>query len=106
MAEELILKYKLEDKKESVQIFGSDFVDNYMDALKIKVDNNIEDITDFYEIKDKPAKNELEIKLLGINEITDYSNMFSDCKSLISISNLSELDTSNVTDMSNMFFFL
>ena len=40
MSEELILKYKLEDKKESVQIFGSDFVDNYMDTLKIKVDNN------------------------------------------------------------------
>ena len=105
MTEEIVLKYHIGEGKESIQILGNDFVDNYMDTLKIKVDNNIENITDYYYIKDKSDKKELEIKLLGINEITDFNNMFSDCKSLISISdNISKLDTSNVTDMSNMFF--
>ena len=57
MVEEIILKYKIGEQK-SIQIFGSEFVENYMDTLKIEVDNNIEDITDFYTIKDNYNKEE------------------------------------------------
>jgi hypothetical protein len=50
MTEEIILKYEIGEEK-SIQIFGSDFVDNYMDVLKIEIDNKVEEIKDFYTIK-------------------------------------------------------
>ena len=46
MSEGIILKYKI-GKEKSIHIFGSEFVENYMDILKIEIDDNIEDITDF-----------------------------------------------------------
>ena len=55
MSEGIILQYKIGEEK-SIQIFGSEFVENYMDILKIQIDDNIEDITDFYTIKDNYKK--------------------------------------------------
>ena len=43
------------------------------------------------------------MKLLGINEINDFNNMLESCKSLTFISNMPNLDSSNITSMSEMF---
>ena len=58
----------------------------------------MKDIDEEYDNKD-----EFEIKLKGINNITNMSYMFSECESLSSLPDISKWDTSNVTNMSYMF---
>ena len=48
-------------------------------------------------------KDYFEIKLKGINNITDMNGMFTLCKSLSSLPDISKWNTSNVTNMSWMF---
>ena len=47
--------------------------------------------------------NELKIKLKGLNNITDLSHIFRECKSLSSLPDIPNLNTNNVTNMSDMF---
>ena len=49
-------------------------------------------------------KEEFEIKLKGINNITNMSCMFCGCKSLSSLPDISKWNTSNVNNMSYMFY--
>ena len=58
----------------------------------------LEDIDEEYD-----NKKEFEIKLKGINNITDMSHMFDGCEALSSLPDISKWNTSNVTDMSSMF---
>jgi surface protein len=46
---------------------------------------------------------EIEIILKGINNITDISEMFYDCESLISLPDIFNWNTSKVTNMKEMF---
>ena len=51
-------------------------------------------------------KDILEIKLKGIDNITDMSFMFYRCTSLLYISEYSKWNTDNVTNISYMLFML
>ena len=46
----------------------------------------------------------LDIKLVQIETITDMSFMLYNCESLLTLPDISNLNTSCVTDMSYMFF--
>ena len=48
-------------------------------------------------------KDILEIRLKGIQKVTDISNIFSLCESLISVPDISKWNTSCITNMSSMF---
>ena len=66
------------------------------------IDNKEYEIIDKYNIKNY-NNNELNIKLKGINNVTDMSFMFNECSSLISLPNISKWITNNVTHMNSMF---
>ena len=98
---EIKIKYEFEDK-EKIQIFGSEFVKNNKKICKMII-NNIE-----YELRENcnvenNFRNKLEIKLKGINNITNMSYMFDGCSPLISLSDISNWNTNNVIYMNNMF---
>ena len=80
-----------------VRIFGEIFVQNNKDK-EYELTEFINDIDDKYN-----NKNKFTIYLKGIENITNIKEMFFFCKTLISVSGLSELDTKNVTDISWMF---
>ena len=63
------------------------------------------ELTAIFELKNKAYNNILKIKLIGINNVTDMSNMFFGCSSLISLPDISKWNTNNVTDMSHIFSF-
>ena len=98
------IKYKLNSKENKLKLFGYNFVINNknkcfinVDGKKLKLSYSID--TDNY----KEIKDELEIELIGIDNITNMSYMFNGCNSLLSITDLNNFESSNITDMSYMF---
>ena len=94
------IKYKINDL-EKILIFGKIFVKNNKKICKIYIDGDEKELSEYYYNESK--EDEIEIKLLGINNIIDSSYMFSGCENLISISDLSKWKTSNVINMKYMF---
>ena len=80
------------------------FVKKNSKNCKFILNNKEYDLCEFYTIKNEQEEKEIEIKLIINKKLTDLSHMFSACLCLFSISNLSNLDTSEVEDMSFMFY--
>jgi len=68
-----------------------------------KVEDNSKKIEKKIDKKNE-IKKQIELHLIGINKVTNISFMFSGCKSLLSLSDISQWNTSTVTNMSNMFY--
>ena len=107
---EISIIYDINKKDESIEreenkinILGSEFIKNNKNICKLIIDNKEYEINDKYNTK-KCNDNILKIKLKGINNITDMSNMFKKCSSLISLPDISKWNTSNVTNMSDIFY--
>ena len=91
------------NKNKEINIFGSEFVKKNKDKCKIKYNNKVE------ELKEKLVlgnynENKITLQLLGINKVTDMSDMFYDCSSLESFDEKSKWDTSKITNMSGVFY--
>ena len=100
----LFLRYKINKKDDKIRLFGEEFVDNNKNICKIIYKEKIYELTDHFDKTVYDIKEDiLEIKLKGINQITNLSCMFDFCQNLISLPNISKLDTSKVTDMSCIF---
>ena len=110
--EEIELKYKLKkNNKEKVRIFGQRFVNNNIQKCKVLIDDDYDeeyDLKEYIEDIDYMGiyndKDEISIKLKGINNITDMSGLFQNCNSFETLPNISNWDTSNVNNMSWMFY--
>ena len=91
--------------EENIQIFGKNFVNKYKDKCKIIFEGEEKDLIDNVPIKSKKNKQKtIDIKLKNIKAITDMSYMFSECKALISVDDISNIDTKNIIDMTHMFY--
>ena len=88
--------------KEKIAIFGSIFVLNNKNKCKMVIDNREYKITEEFNVK-KNNKKKLNIKLKHIDIVTNMSNMFYKCSSLLSLPDISNWNTDNVTNMSNLF---
>ena len=96
------IKKNMERRKDNIKIFGFKFVDNNKNICKLIIDNKEYEITEEYNIKGY-KNNILNIKLEGINNITDISYMFEGCSLLLSLPDISKWNTSNITNISYMF---
>jgi len=110
--EEIQLKYIIKkDNKEKVRIFGQRFVNNNIQKCKVLIDdgyNEEYDLRDFLEDIDIMGyykdKYEINIKLKGINNITDMSGLFQNCDMFQQFPDISKWDISNVNNLSWMFY--
>ena len=100
--EEINIIYDIKKDDEDIDIFGREFVKKNKNKCKMIIDNKEYEIVDEYNVKNY-NNNILKIKLIGINNVTDMSNMFYRCSSLSSLPDISEWNTNNVTNMSQMF---
>jgi len=94
--------YTINKKVNDMRIFGEEFVKNNINNCSMVIDNTE------YKIYEKLKTNNydkdiINVKLKGINRITNMSYMFSWCSSLSSIPDISKWDTSNVNNMSYIF---
>ena len=85
--------------KKNIIIFGNKFVKNNKNKCKMIIDNKEYELMSEYNIENY-KKNRLEIKLKVINNIIDMSYMFYNCQSLLSLPDISKINTSNVINMS------
>ena len=101
----IIYNINEEDRKyrKIINIFGTEFVENNIDKYIIILDSIEYEIAEQCDIENY-FYNKLKIKLKGINNITDLSHIFRECKSLTSLPNISNWNTNNVINMSDMFY--
>jgi len=99
----ILIQYKIEEKR--IKIFGNEFVKNNEKNCQINYEDNTCNLSEYIEIDQENIKYNdiLEIKLIGIKNITNAYFMFHKCFSLISIPNLSNWKTNNITNMNQMF---
>ena len=128
-----IIEYKKEinlvyfaKKKGNYNIFGEKFVKNNKNNIKIVIDGNQTDLSNWWDFKSgeniitiliknklrnlshmfhscKCLKDISELKYLDVKDITDFSHMFNGCSSLSDIQSLQNWDVSNGNNFSNMF---
>ena len=106
--EEIEMTYiPIEDnKEEKLRIFGNSFVYNNIYKCKIIYNNSYYDLIEFFDIDfNYNKKDPFTFTLKGINSITNMSHMFTDCKSISSLPDISNWNTSNVHNMNNLFSF-
>jgi len=99
------IKYKVEKSKSKLKLFGDKFVNNNIHNCKIIIYGKEYGLCKDINISDFNYDNSgvISIKLEGIKYITNMSYMFHKCYNLLSVSNLSQINTSKVTNMSRMF---
>ena len=100
----MILIYIIDKNVDEIQLFSNNFVWKNKYNCYLLVDGKQKELCVYLHIDDmQKEKNKLEIMLVEEIPITDMSDMFSNCKSLISLPDVSEWNTSNVTNMNHMF---
>ncbi len=97
----ITIKYKIGDK-EVIKIFGKQFIERNKYICKMEINGKELYLNEYYAV-DKELNDFLEIKLNKVNRLTDISYMFEGCRSLLSLSDISDWKSSNVTNMSYMF---
>ena len=99
---EITIKYNYCKDQKKYRIFGENFVKNNKKNCQIVFQNKKLNLAEKLNFKSNDS-DKVEIKLIVINNITNMSALFYECKNLISSPDLSKLNTSNVTDMNGMF---
>ena len=110
--DEITILYKIKNikNKKSIRIFGEEFVKNNKDKCKIIINGKEIELCSYINININKINNNkiYEIKLNGINSITNMSRMFinefDDEIQLLSLPDISNLNTKNIIDMSYMFY--
>ena len=95
---EITLKYYPVNKGNH-NIFGKIFVENNRNNIDLLINNKHHVLTDVCELEE----GENNVKLMIKNKLTNLSHMFSFCNTLIDISEIKNLDVTNVRDFSYMF---
>ena len=90
------------NNQNNIRIFGTKFIKNNKNICKIIIDNNEYEIKGRYKVKSN-NNNKLQIKLKGIDNVTNMSYMFEGCSSLLSLPDISKWNTNKVTNMSHIF---
>ena len=100
---EINLIYDINEDDDTINIFGSQFVKNNKKFCTMIIDGKEYELSTTFDVKNY-EDNQLEIKLKGIDNVTDMSYLFYKCSTLSSLHKFSKLNTHNVTRMSDMFY--
>ena len=98
---EINIIYNNINNEDKIKIFDEDFIKNNKDKCKIIYEEKEYNLTEYFNAKNI---NKLEIKLKGINKVTNMKGMFYKCKLLESLPDISNWNTDNIIDMSFLFF--
>ena len=100
---EMTILYKINKDKDTIKLFGEEFVNTHKTICKIICDGKEYELSEKFNLNNyKKNKEILEIKLKGI--INNMRFMFSGCSSLISLPDINKLNITNITDITGMFY--
>ena len=104
--DEITIIYKINKEDTKIKLFGEGFIKNNKDKCKYIYEDKEYELEEYFKLSNY-NKDKLEIKLKGINNITNIitniRDMFYECSSLSSLPDIFNWNTSNVTNMSFMF---
>ena len=100
----ITINYNLNENDKKIRIFGEDFVKNNKNICYIIYEDEYYELTEFLELKNKGNKENIEIKLIGINNVINARCMFWGADSLISLPDISKWNTNNVSNIGYMFY--
>ena len=84
-----------------VSIFGKRFIENNEKNCEFIYEGKKYNLKENIYVSNN--KDMIEIRLIGINNITNICGMFEKCSSLVSITGISKIKTSKITNMSSLF---
>ena len=101
----IIIKYSINTKDMSnIKIFDKYFINNNRKKCKFIYEDKSYELIEHFNLSNyKIDKDILEIKLTGINNVTNMSYMFCGCSSLMSLPDINKWDTKNILNMKYMF---
>ena len=93
------------ESNNKIRIFGKRFVKNNFDKCKIIYKKREYDLREYLQDIDNKYNNQdiFTLNLKGINNITDARGIFEDCKSLLSVPDISKWDIKNIDSLGFMF---
>ena len=109
-----------ENKKDKkIKIFGDVFVKNNKNICRIVYKDTLYELNEYFSLineinnninNEENEKKEIQndenillIKLIDVNNISNISNIFNQCTQLISLPDISKINTINMTNINNMF---
>ena len=104
---EITIQYDVKNN-DKIKLFGKKFIENNKNNCKIRVDNKVYNIVESIKVNRNINRDIIEIKLIIEKKMTNISYMFGDsinngCNALISLPDICNLDTKDVTNMSSLF---
>ena len=100
--DEITLIYKINNNEQKIKLFDSHFVNNNKNNCKIIYNNEELELKEYFDVG-KNSEKFLEIKLKGINKITNANKMFYECSDLESVPDIIKWDLSKVIEKHDMF---
>ena len=97
-----IIIYNINNNNDEIRLFGHIFVFNNKNNIKLEIEDKEYELMENYKINNN-KNNKLEIKIKGIENITNMEYMFYGCSSLSSLTDFSKWNTTKITNMRNMF---
>ena len=102
------ITYKINPNENKIKLFGEQFIinnENIKNQISIIFENKPYNFDQYLELKNINCsyKDTLTIKLTGVDELVDVSHMFDSCESLLSVSQIKNWDSSQITNMKCMF---
>ena len=77
-----------------IKIFGNEYVNNNKDKCHIIIDGNKKDLCEYIDLNmAQMLQKNLKLKLIGIQNVTNISHMFSGCNSLNNLPDISKWNT-------------
>ena len=111
MEDKISIKYYLGNSRR-IKLFGKKFVENNKGLCRLKINEKEIELCEFYELEKRENNKkidklkgwkEIEINLIGFNNITNMNNMLQGCKFLSPETQCSNWNTSKIVDMSYLF---
>ena len=93
----------LDYNTERIRLFGSKFVETNFSKCKLFIENRECNLLEYYYVKNKERKKTFEIKLIIEQKITDFENMFKNCKILLTCIDINYFNTSTALTFKSFF---
>ena len=104
----ITIYYNINKNYLKLKIFGKDFVKHNRKNCIILYNKKEYNLSEYLEIEinnnNSINNNILELKLVILANLTNMNNMFGGCENLISLPDISNINTSYVYDMSSLFY--
>ena len=101
------IEYKIINKNNKVKIFGKEFVDNNKNNCQIIINDKVRELTQNIDINTcQLIGNEIlkvQLKINDLSKMTNISYMFSGCKELYALPDISCINLNNLNGIDHLF---